>query len=70
MLSSFDSVIKSYSHYLHWKNHKMSHCTHLLQQRIKTSEQNAFFAQENVQSIADGDRRPDEIFGVNFKHFG
>jgi len=46
MLSSFGSLIKLYSHYAHWKIHIITDCMHLLKQTRKTSEQNAFFAQE------------------------
>jgi len=44
MLASIGSVIKSRSHQLHRKIYRTTDCTHLhlLQQRIQTSERNAF----------------------------
>ena len=44
--ASFGSLIKMYSHYPHSKIPIITDCMHPLQQRRKTSEQNAFFAQE------------------------
>jgi len=46
MLSLFGSMIKAIHISLTKKIHSKTDCKHLLQQRIKASKQNAFFAKE------------------------
>ena len=45
---------KSYSHYLNRKIHRMNDCKHVLQQRIKMSEQNAFAQEWRSVNRCDG----------------